>query len=261
MSSSGSPARRACQLFSVALLTVAAAAPARAGDEDAEPPAQTESASPTAEQTGAPEEPFRYQGAYWGVQLHGGIVHRQHSGPGETPGFVYGASFRIASVLSLADFQLTILRSAYDAGHPDGEPLSVGRISIGVEGHLHPLFTQILKNDTFHYWLAGLYLSLGIDLDITTIEGRGLDRLETDPGWHIGLGTDYPLTDPNVGWSIWLGVAYRMKFLGVASGVHGLHNFMEHTVFLTLGYRNNNIYSARIPRPTEFDYRDPPTKE
>ena len=33
------------------------------------------------------------------------------------------------------------------------------------------IVTQIIKNTTFHYWLAGIYVGAGVDLDITTIEG------------------------------------------------------------------------------------------
>lgn len=227
-------------------------------------------ATPARADGASPEGPLLYQGAYWGVQVHSGLVLRLDAGEDDGPGLAFGASARLASILSIADFQLTLLGSSYTAATPGrGGSGSVGpagrvdvsRLSVGVEGHFHPLFMTVLKNDTFWYWLAGLYGSLGADLDVTGLEGDGVDRSEVDFGWHIGGGSDFPLTDPNKGWGIWVGVSYRLKFLRVDSGISGFRNFDEHTFMLTFAYRNNDIFFFRAPRPPEFDVRDPALRE
>ena len=206
--------------------------------------------------TGPP--PYRYQGTYWALQAHTGVVARFDPLPRETPGPLYGASIRLASFLSLLDVQAGFLGSAYSTSALDGATVGVSRWSVGVEGHFHPLMITILRNNTFWYWVAGIYLAGGIDLDITQLDPRGhTGRTEFDVGWHLGGGSDFPLTDPNEGWGLWLGVQYKLRLLQVASADLGLGAFHEHAFLLTIGYRNNDVFFFRGPRPDELDYRDP----
>lgn len=175
-------------------------------------------------------------------------------------------STRIASIMSVADIQLTIQGSMYDVGVNGGD-VAIKRLSTGVEARLHPLFMRHLESDNFHLWLAGLYGSLGVDLDITAVNAdallgqRDIDRVEFDVGWHLGAGMDYPLTNVHEGWSLWIGVGYKLRFLSVNTGLKDLTNFNEHTFVITLGYRNNDIFFGRVPQPSEFDYRDPAVPE
>ena len=203
--------------------------------------------------------PYLYQGAYWGFQLHTGMVMRAAKRAGNEPGPAYGLSARIASILSIADVQATAMGAHYWAKARDGRRVDVGRWSLGLEAHLHPLMITILKNSTFWYWAAGLYGEIGVDLDLVDLRPRHGPGGTFEPrfGWHIGAGTDFPLTDPNRGWSLWIGLAYHYHFLSVHSGALGLGPFNEHQVIITLGYRNNDIDFAHAPIPPELDYRDP----
>ena len=202
-------------------------------------------------------QPHPYQGAFWGLGVHTGLVYRLNARSGDLPGPTVALSARIASILSLADFQLTAQGSTYTATSSLGEPVDVRRLSVGVQAHLHPLFLQHLENSNFWFWAAGIYVSLGMSIEVTEFASDPAAKVEIDPGWTLGAGMDYPLTDVHAGWSLWLGVAYHVRFLGVSSGISGLGNFNEHNVLVTLGYRNNDVFLFRAPRPTELDYRNP----
>lgn len=245
--------RARCQraLSTVALALVVAASPWRASAAPrAEAPAG--SAGDSTEDAPAP-----YQGAFWAVQLHSGVMFRHGAGPGESPAPVLGLSARVATLLSLLDVQLTWLTAAWEATAESHAPTHVRRHSLGVALHLHPLFMRHLENDATAFWLGGIYLSVGGDLDLVD-----LDRAGVEPafGFHIGAGTDIPLGDVDRGWGIWLGLSYRLKFLGVHGDAPGLGDFDEHAFLLTLAYRNNDIGFARFPRPAELDDREPPPR-
>jgi hypothetical protein len=190
-----------------------------------------------------------YQGSYWSVQGHLGVTTGFEDGHVESPGPSLGLSLRLASVLSLADFQLSALGSTYTAALGES-PMGVTRISVGVEAHLHPFFLLTLRNSLLWNWIAGIYGSIGADLDLTVIDKL---PVETDLGWHVGLGMDIPLTNPNEGTSAWLGVAYRIKFLEVRGPTGVETDFGEHTFLFTIGYRDNDINFMRLPIPTEFN--------
>jgi len=230
--------------------------PVRADSPQAKPATETTKGPP------APSEdpPHLYQGAYWGLQAHVGFVHRLMAHADDLPGPAVGVSARLASYMSLADFQLTLQGSMYDATTSTGEQVGVKRLSVGAEVHLHPLFLNHLENSTFWYWAAGIYISVGADVDITWVEGAGKGAA-LSPGFTVGGGMDYPLTDVHAGWSLWLGASYKIRITGASTGVPGLTNFNEHTVLITLGYRNNDIFGFRAPRPSELDYRDPELPE
>jgi len=255
MARRGTWSRGSCQsiplLVAVAvLLTVASvdgvAAPGDPGEVEAPP------AAPGAEPSGG-AAPALYQGAFWGLQVHGGTLWRVQAGQGEAPGPVVGISGRVATLLSLVDLQLSFLAGRYGAVDAGGEGVDVGRYSVGVQAHLHPFFVTHLRNTGFWYWWASIHLSVGADFDIIEVgraDARGL-------GFHIGLGSDIPLGNVSEGWGLWLGVGYRLKFLRPGSLGPGLDNFDEHAFLLTLAYRNNDITFARFPKPAELHDHDP----
>ena len=200
---------------------------------------------------------YLYQGAYWSLQGHVGLLARASPKSAEAPGPLIGASARFAAVLSLLDLQAHFFAGLYEATAGSGTPVSVGRYSLGLEARFHPFLITILSNSTFFYWLAGLYGSGGADLDITTLKPRGGPvRTDVNVGWTIGAGSDFPLTDPNEGWGVWIGAQYKRKFLGVRSEDLSLGAFDEHLFMLTLAYRNNDIHWFRVPRPAEIRHRD-----
>ena len=193
------------------------------------------------------QSPPIYQGAYWALQVHGGYTTGPDTQQGDSGGPSVGVSVRLASIVSLADVQLTVLGSSLNVSD-QGSDVDVLRLSIGAEAHLHPFFLLTLNDSYWETWLAGIYLSIGGDLDLTQI---GDASLEPDAGWHVGLGTDIPLTSLNDGTSFWMGLGVRFKFLDVESSGSDI-DFDETTLVLTFGYRNHDINFTRWPRPPEF---------
>ncbi len=219
-------------------------------------PTWAEAPAPDAPAPDAPqgEKPRRYQGAYWGLQAHVGMISRMKPRSGELPGPVYGLSFRFSTLASLIDLQATVLGGHYTAVDGDHNIVPVNRLSVGFEGHTHPFLTLILRPDLFARLLSGFYMAIGLDFDAAHLAGAGRGRWELGVGWHLGGGTDLPLTDPDKGWGLWLGVGYRLKLM--TSKVAGLGRLDEHVVLVTLGYRNNDIFFGRLPPPEEVRYRD-----
>ena len=193
------------------------------------------------------QSPPIYQGAYWSLQAHGGYTAGPNSQEGDSVGPSIGVSVRLASIVSLADVQFTVLGSSYTLNN-QGSSADVVRLSIGAEAHLHPFFLLTLNDSYWETWLAGIYLSIGGDLDLTQI---GDASLEPDAGWHVGLGSDIPLTSLHDGTSLWMGLGVRFKFLDVESSATEI-DFNETTLVLTFGYRNHDINFTRWPRPPEF---------
>jgi len=208
-------------------------------------PARAAEIEPAAEE----EPPAQYFGAFWGLQLHTGLLLRADGGPDEGPGPLIGVSGRLATLLSLLDAELSFLTGRYTARDGDGAGVDVARYSVALAVHLHPFFIAHLQNDNFNFWRGALYLAIGAGVEVISADAPGIDELHAAFGWHLGAGTDIPLGDVKNGWGLWLGVSYRYGFLGADSGVPGLGDFDEHTILLTLGYRNNDIGFARFPRP------------
>ena len=203
-----------------------------------------------------PTGPYSYQGAFWGVQLHTGMVAR-----GDAIGPVGGLSMRLASFMSLADLELGALASHYTVTQDPKEEIAITRVSAGLELHLHPFFLELLQEHWVRKLLASCYLSLGVNAEFVAYESPYVDGQEVDVGWSIGAGFDLPVTDPARGWALWLGFSYRYNLISVRTGISGLDNFDEHIALVTLGYRDNDIFFLNAPRPSEFDYLDPATDE
>ena len=200
------------------------------------------------------EDRHAYQGAYWGLQAHTGLIIPETHAEGSTPGLSYGVSTRLALFASLLDLQLKASAGHYTLATPEGALTPVDRLSIGVENHAHPFLVLIIQKRPMQQWLAGLYLSLGLDLDLT--HRRDTSEWFVNPALKMGLGSEYPLSEPDKGWSLWLGVNYHYKLsFGVAPELGDLN---EHMIEFTFGYRNNDIFFMRAPRFDEFDYKNKP---
>ena len=195
-----------------------------------------------------------YQGAYWGLQAHTGLLIPEGLGEGSEPGIAYGVSARFSLYASLLDLQLKATAGHYTLAQEGASAEQIDRFSVGLENHAHPFLVLIIQKRPLQQWLAGLYMSLGLDLDIAHRRSDG--ELFVYPGFKMGLGSEYPLTDPDRGWSLWLGASYHYKM--TVGSAPELGEMNEHLIEFTLGYRNNDIFFARAPRPPEFDYRNHP---
>lgn len=177
---------------------------------------------------------------------------RVDGGPGEGPGPALGVSLRAATLMSLLDVELSLLHARYEATTA-GARLEVAHTSVALELHLHPLFMSHLQNDGWGFFLGAIHLTLGGALEL--VAGPG--EVQAAAGLLVGAGVDIPLGDVLRDWGLWLGVDYRFRLCRPEGWGPGLGDFDEHVVLLSIGYRNNDIGFARIPRPPELDDRDP----
>ncbi len=197
-----------------------------------------------------------YLGAFTGLEVKAGLSHlgidplqARSVSPRLLP--LVAISGRVANLMSLIDLDLSV----GFAGAPvevAGESVDLLHTRFGLEARVHPFFTSHLQGS----WVrAGLHVALGI----------GADLLSTAPGgtkaafalsW--GFGMDIPLSDMQTADpSVWLGIGYRMRFVGFDGVRAGLGDRDGHDVFMALSVRWHGVDFARIPRPPELHDRDP----
>ena len=100
-----------------------------------------------------------YMGAFWGVELRGGIALR--GGDDElTPIGAMGLGLRIATLVSLIDFELGSETMGFSRRAHD-----LRLTSIAGELRVHPLFIRLLQGNTGSLVLASIHLALGAGPD------------------------------------------------------------------------------------------------
>jgi len=198
-----------------------------------------------------------WMGAFWGIELKTGLSLRAKDGAdGELdPQPSFGLGLRVATLVSLIDLELfgvvTPLADRYT------------RTAVGLDLRLHPLFIRMLQRDFGSRVLAGLHLSLGAGADVLSAETASTPREGIESSTHVafafafGLGVDIPLTHPSRNDpSLWLGLGWRMRFVGFSDAPAGLRDMDEHVVLVQLGLRFHDIGFMRVPKPPELDDRD-----
>jgi len=148
-------------------------------------------------------------------------------------GWAFNVDVRISAVLSLVEAELDYGL----AGHDFGET-SVLHHTFGAFLNLHPLFLVNLGSDALWYAIAAFYLQAGLSLDLITRDGATRDL---GYGTHFGVGLDFPVTDPDDGGALWLGVLYRYALTQVDLGPPFDTDFSTHTLSLSIAYRNNGL--------------------
>lgn len=197
-------------------------------------------------------EPIRFNGGFWGLQVHTGLAIRSQSGQ-IAPTFALAGRF--ASLMSLLDVEASIWLSFYsqNAGPDKHERYDVLHTSMFFSGHLHPMFSDHLKGGFGSLFLASIYLGPGIGLELVSLDNKHTSSLTPGFGFNLDLGAAIPLTQvQNEPRSWWLGLDYRYKFVGVETGVTGLQNFDQHMIVLSLQLRFHDINTVHFPRPDEF---------
>lgn len=229
---------RRCQLLACALIA-ALAASARAAPGDPAPPDPTHG---------------DYFGAFWGIELRGGLALRTADDPVATIPDL-GVGLRVATLVSLIDLELGVETAGLTrAGH------TIRRTSIAGELRLHPLFIRFLQGDLASQIMGSIHLALGLGLEVmaTAPDDDAPPAAPDDDtrlalGIRLGLGVEAPLTDTaRAPWSLWLGLAWRMTITCFSGAPAGLGPWDQHALWLSLSLRFHDITFARIPRPPEL---------
>jgi len=183
-------------------------------------------------------EPPRFTGATVGISAHGGPTFLTDERLGGRAGFAAGFGGRFTSPLFLADLEVSYGAARVGTGAAV-IPFDVTRHGFSVTAGLHPFFIAILGNRRWHYIVSAFHVDLGASLEVTSVSVGGDRRTRGDPAWHWGLGIDIPLTDPNGGRAVWLGVAFRQVRLKTDIAQSLATELGGDSIFLSLGYRWN----------------------
>jgi len=185
------------------------------------------------------EKPILFNGAAIGFAAQAGpSVLNDDTASGRT-GFTAGFAGRLTGPLFLADVELAYQVSHVGTLSRTGVPFELTRQGFTATIGLHPLFLMVLMNRRIHYILASMHVDVGASLQVTSIAAGGDRSSRGDPAWHWGFGIDFPLTDPNVGRALWLGLLYRQIRLHTELRSDLSTDLGDHQFLVTLGYRWN----------------------
>jgi len=185
-----------------------------------------------------------YSGLFWGFAAVAGPTLIANDSFEDTTGLAYGARFRTSFVLQLLDLHLTYL-------HAESEPVSNGTSysiasdAVSVSFAVHPFFLLMFNSPPTNYLFGSMYFMGGASFEFTNYSWED-DQLEEagEIAWHLGLGSDYPLTNPNVGHGLWLGVQWRVTFvpteLPLLDSIYE-DSLRQHLFSASLSYRFNGL--------------------
>lgn len=174
-----------------------------------------------------------FNGAFVEVSSRAALTHVTSS---EFNGWSWDLGLRQALVMHLLDTRLAYSEDRFSPrDHDDGDDFVVR--SVGITTGFHPLYLALLLSDWFGYVLASWYVEAGIGGQHGT--GRG----ESDFGlrWSVGTGLDIPVTDPDVGWSIWLNGLYRFVWSDFDLDSGGEVDLYHHVGWAGLSVRFNGL--------------------
>ncbi len=205
---------------------------------------------PRAEEAGG-----RWQGTSWGFELRSGLSFRARD-EAITPAPILGVGFRVCTLLQLVDAELFMQTMAFDREVAAGDH-ALRRTSIGVDLRLHPLFIRHLQGGFGDRLAASLHLAIGAGVDVLSTVGPGRDRTDVAFAIALGLGSEVPLTEPSARpWSVWLGLGWRVRFVGFPDGAPGLRDMDEHQLLVNLSVRFHDLTGVRWAVPPELDDAD-----
>lgn len=204
----------------------------------------------------ASEDYFRYSRAYtgaaWGFGLQGGVS--MMNGPVFDKlhvGGIYGGFIQITTLLNVVDVFITATHENIGSSVQD-VPVNMKHTDLSLSLTIHPMFFAMLSREWFTTTLAQFYMMGGGNLGIQSTQGDGIDSRFIRPGYHIGAGIDFYLTNPDKGKSLWLGVQYR--WTNTPGGLHDdlfRYNWTrEHQIFLRLSIRFNGNIGNSVPGPS-----------
>ncbi len=79
--------------------------------------------------------------------------------------------------------------------------------SLNISGAFHPFYLALLFENWFGWVIASLYFEAGLGAHYGISEGQK----DFGFAYSFGAGMDFPLWNPNHGWSIWVNGLYRYR--------------------------------------------------
>lgn len=194
----------------------------------------------------------RWQGASWGFELRsGGSLRLQDETLSPAP--LVGLGVRVCTLLTLIDSELYVQTMGFSRNVGSGG-YDLRRTTVGYDLRLHPMFIRHLEGGLPDRLAAGIHLALGVGVDVLSITGPGYDRTDAAFAFGFGIGADLPLTEPDdASWSVWLGLGWRLRFVGFPESAPGLRDMDEHQLLVSLSLRFHDLTGIRLPVPPELD--------
>ena len=179
-----------------------------------------------------------FSGAFVEPSLRGSWT-RSHDG--NYSGFQLDGGLRHSFPMYIGDLRLAY---TFQSLEPTESNVSGSLEQHNVNLHLgvHPLYLLILGKSWTSQVLSAMYFEIGIGGSLGTLSVN--DEFYTEPGytWSTGLGFDFPLTDPNVGESLWLNTLYRVQFDDKHyEEIDRSRELTLHSVFVGLAWRYNGL--------------------
>lgn len=198
-----------------------------------------------------------FNGSFIGIEVGGAVSALEWARANDNIGGGGFVSGRLSLVLYLLDIGLSYRIVRYG--------LSDVSISGNLDRHiwvgsfkLHPLFATLVRGSLLDHILASTYVELGLGAEYALWEPAESVGSADGGGFvmELGAGFDVPIGLPDGGDSFWLGLGYKKSWVTVDIGqAPDLDDWDEHIFFLRVGYRIHGVDIARIPRPTEMQFR------
>jgi hypothetical protein len=175
-----------------------------------------------------------YNGSFVELSARTGLDHATSSPYG---GWSWDVGLRQALVMSLLDTRLAYSEDRFTGRDESATGEYVLR-SLGVTTGFHPLYMALLLSDWFGYVLGSWYLEVGLAAQHAAVNGADADF---GVRWSVGTGVDIPLSDPDVGWSLWLNAVYRYVWSDVDFQGGGEVDLYHHAGWAGLSVRFNGL--------------------
>lgn len=195
-------------------------------------------------ETSEPDYAPDWTGTSWGFGAVAGAFVLRNEGFEDTLGLAFGAQARVSIALQLADLHLTYFRASSSPTTRD-RVVDITTDSVSASVAVHPLFLGAFEPGRLGPFLASFYILAGISFEFAEFESPEARLSESwEVGWHLGLGLDYPVTDPDGSGALWLGGQYRWNNVPTEFGdIDAVNdNLMhQHLFFLIVSYRINGL--------------------
>ncbi len=182
------------------------------------------------------EAPKPFNGSFGEFFLRGGPLLA--SDGDAAAGWHGDAGFRNSFPFYLGDNRVAYGYGRYDV---DDRPVQIHGLHLSL--NIHPFYLVLLSEGFVSHFLASLHLELGLGPRLGMWSNETNEPLrQFGLAWSVGGGFDLPITNPDMGKSLWLSANYRREWTTIGFEIDdGAHGVRDHRFFLGLAWRVNGM--------------------
>lgn len=244
-----------CLRATLALTAALAACPVLADEADVDPSARPPLNTAGPEAPPPPPEPHLWDGNHTSIVLGPTLSMLDAAPKGlDTLGYGVRLAGRLSAITQFVDVELGLERTQH--GGTDGASLS--RTELGFQLGTHPGFPLVVFNDWTYDVFSGFHGYAGVSIVRATLTGKDAlaaahvvektEHSEWQPCVYVGAAADFPISERNKDWGLWLTAAYNLRWMWFGPREPELP-LGDSQATLMLSYRWNNTSWARIPKP------------